>query len=421
MDTGIKFSDVLKNKNFFFLWLGKGVSQFADSLNQMASLALITLIAPGSISEIVKFLVVVNLPGLLISPLAGVFVDRWNRKKIMLVSNIIQGLLILLILLLSHSLPNLLPFYVIIFLIYVSIAFLQPALISSVPVLVSREELLVANSLATGITMMSLVSGAVLGNMLVAKVGISRGFYLDGLLYFISAIILFLMAGAIFQKDSQQNITTKAPVSGIGQIFRELSEGMKTILVLKFVHYAVKSIILLMSGGGIFYVLLVIFIKINLITLGLIYASIGLGLVAGTLIIGQIGQNIPKEKIILKGLISACLIILFFAMLIPLKESLPAGLFFSILIFISLCLGTAVGPVLVSINTFIHEQVPQQLQGRVFSIQRSLTLLTFIISTLIIGVMTTATAKNFVVILATTAIIIAILSYWNYRTLNKIA
>ncbi|MFH1239287.1 MAG: MFS transporter, partial [bacterium] len=217
---------------------GEVFSQSADTLNQMTSIALITLVAPGSVMEIAKFLVAANLPAILIWPIAGVIADRSNRKKIMVVSNIIQAFLMTLILLLSHSLPHLLPFYIIIFLTYTSINFFQPALSASIPAVVPREQLLVANSLASGATMICLVIGAVLGNMLVARIGISRGFYINSLLYFIAAIMFFLIAGSIFRKGAEQNSAVKSPASDPGSIFRELAGGIKAILSDKFVHYA---------------------------------------------------------------------------------------------------------------------------------------------------------------------------------------
>ncbi len=71
-----KFRKVLKNRNFFLLWLGQIISQLGDRLGQMALIAFVYLRAPGSAIQIAKILSFTIIPVFLIGPLAGVYVDR---------------------------------------------------------------------------------------------------------------------------------------------------------------------------------------------------------------------------------------------------------------------------------------------------------------------------------------------------------
>ncbi len=422
MGKKIKFADVFKNRNFVFLWLGQLFSQFGDRLNQMTAIALVTLIAPGSIPAMVKLLLAINIPGLIIAPFAGVFVDRWDRKKIMMIANVFQGLLIMFIPLLSFRTNSLVPIYIIIFLVYFLTTFFQPARASAVPSLVPKEQLLVANSLSNSAAMTSLIIGAALGDILISKIGINQGFYIDGIIYFVSVLMIFLIASSMLKHINENDQSPKSSALNINSVVRELKEAVQFILANKFVRYAATSIVILMSGAGALYVLFIVFIKINFQqivgALGIVYAAAGFGLVLGSLIIGHIGHRIAKEKIILRGLNSVCLILFFFATTIPIKNSFPFGLSFAIIMFISLCLGIAVGPILVSVHTVLHEQLPIEMRGKVFNIQGASAMLFFIISMGIIGLITSA-MRNFAVILIIVAASIIIFNFWNYRILIR--
>ena len=78
-----KFTEVLKNRSFSFLWVGQIISQLGDRLDQMALIGFIYLRAPGSSIEIAKILSFTIIPVFLIGPLAGVYVDRWDRRRTM--------------------------------------------------------------------------------------------------------------------------------------------------------------------------------------------------------------------------------------------------------------------------------------------------------------------------------------------------
>ena len=73
------------------------ISQFGDRLNQMALIALVYQKSPGSTIELAKLALFIIIPVFIIGPIAGAYVDRWNRKHIMIVSDLLRGLLVLFI------------------------------------------------------------------------------------------------------------------------------------------------------------------------------------------------------------------------------------------------------------------------------------------------------------------------------------
>ena len=71
-----RFREVLKERNFFLLWLGQIISQFGDRLNQMVLIAIVYARTPGSPFELAKFFSFTIIPSFFVSPLAGAFIDR---------------------------------------------------------------------------------------------------------------------------------------------------------------------------------------------------------------------------------------------------------------------------------------------------------------------------------------------------------
>ena len=88
----IKFREVLSDRNFLFLWLGQLVSNFGDRLTQMALVALVYQRNPGSEMALAKLISFTIIPVFVIGPIAGVWVDRLNRKNVMVISDILRGL-----------------------------------------------------------------------------------------------------------------------------------------------------------------------------------------------------------------------------------------------------------------------------------------------------------------------------------------
>ena len=163
-----RFAEVLKNKNFFLLWLGQIISQFGDKLTQMALIALVYQRAPGSALQLAKVISFTIIPVFIIGPLAGVYVDRWDRRKTMYICDVLRCLFVLLIPLSMFFYKDLiLSIYIIVFLIFCIGRFFVPAKMSIIPDLVEEKDLLLANSLFTNTGMIAAVLGLGLSGILV--------------------------------------------------------------------------------------------------------------------------------------------------------------------------------------------------------------------------------------------------------------
>ena len=185
-----KFRESLKNKNFFFLWLAQLISQFGDRINQMALIGLIAGRTPGSAFELAKLMSFTIIPVFIIGPIAGVYVDRWDRRKTLFVCDFLRGLLVLSIPLVFISRGSMVPIYIVVFLAFCLSRFYVPAKMSIIPDLVSEKDLLVANSLVTTTGMIAFVLGCSMGGFIVEKFGAKGGFICDAATFFISGILV---------------------------------------------------------------------------------------------------------------------------------------------------------------------------------------------------------------------------------------
>ena len=115
------------------------------------------------------------LPVFVVGPIAGVYVDRWDRRKTMYICDFLRGLLVLLIpLYLIDSQKSLWPLYFTVFLLFSLGRFFVPAKLAILPEMVESKELLLANSLINTTGMIAAAIGFAAGGFVVAKLGGQR-------------------------------------------------------------------------------------------------------------------------------------------------------------------------------------------------------------------------------------------------------
>lgn len=90
----MKLIEVLRIRNFFYLWCGQVVSNLGDRFSYLALVFLIMWEWGGSALDVGFLMIFVSVPALLFGPIAGVFVDRWDRRRVMIVADILRGSLI---------------------------------------------------------------------------------------------------------------------------------------------------------------------------------------------------------------------------------------------------------------------------------------------------------------------------------------
>jgi MFS family permease len=346
---------VFRQKHFRILWLAQFVSVFGDFLALFGVISLITFRLHGTAVDITTVIVAYMLPMAVVSPVAGVLVDRWNVKRVMIASDLIRAVLALL-LVFTQDVRH-------IALIFASLAvvasFFAPSQAVTLRALVPAEDLLAANAmLSQAFYLVRIVSPALAG-ALVAWLTEKACFYLDAGSFLFSAAMISMLPLA----------RARAAGGSIKSLVSEFIEGNRFIFthqMLTFAFFAMVSTMLVFSA---FSPLVSIYIRDVLgagtFTYGIVSAMVGVGLMVGTQLVQRASRGRPTSHVILGGLLGVGV----GAALLGAFRSVPSAAGGTLVI------GTAVAFVIVPAQTLTQRETPHELIGRVSSTFLSLNTL----------------------------------------------
>ncbi|CAN5604744.1 MFS transporter [soil metagenome] len=175
---------LLRNSHFVKLWIGQAISFVGDAISMVALIVLIVQIT-GSASAVGALLFARFIP-MLASPLVGVFADRFDRRTILVASDLVRALLVAGVVLVRDPLI----IYVLVFLMGTARLFFNPTIRAAFPSVVGGGDLTRANALISATFSVSIAVGPAIGGLLVATVGVNAAFVLDAATYVVSSIFL---------------------------------------------------------------------------------------------------------------------------------------------------------------------------------------------------------------------------------------
>ncbi|MBD1910141.1 MULTISPECIES: MFS transporter [unclassified Leptolyngbya] len=374
------FWPVLRNTNFLSLWSGQVFSQLADKVYLVLMIMIITTqiqstgqTVSGWVSSI---MVAFTIPAVLFGSVAGVFVDYWPKKGVLVLTNLLRGVLVLLLPLLLGvagvgSIAGVpIDFGVLLavtFLVSTLTQFFSPAEQAIIPLLVERRHLLSANSLYTTTMMASVIIGFAVGEPLlgladrVIAPSIGAGNLGKELLvggsYVIAAVLLLLIRP---HEPSDRPHREQPPV------WQEIRDGVRYLNSQPRVRAALLQLVMLFS---IFAALAVLAVRMAEVMptlassqFGFLLAAGGIGMGLGALLVGHIGHDFSRERLSFYGAIglgaSLAVLSLFTQQLVPALLTL-------------VCLGASAAAVGVPLQTTIQEQTPEDMRGKVFGLQNN--------------------------------------------------
>lgn len=181
------------NGNFTALWTGQLISLFGDRMHQIALAFLVVAITNSPIAVAFVF-VAATIPNLLLGPVAGTFVDRWDQKQVMVVSDLLRAALVLLVPI--AAVIEILLIFPLVFLLTTVSIFFRPARTAVIPRVVDEDELLTANSATWISETLADVIGYPIAGLFVAFLGTSLplAFWLDAATYVASAVLVATMS-----------------------------------------------------------------------------------------------------------------------------------------------------------------------------------------------------------------------------------
>lgn len=270
-----------QNPSFRNLWYGQVVSELGDWLNSIAIYALILKLSDSGMA-MAGAMMAKLLPIVLVSPIAGVVVDRVSRKTVMIVSDLLRCVVVLGFLLVEDRDVLWLVYALVIVEISLS-GFFEPARSAIIPSLVPKEDLVTANALSGSTWSVMLAFGAALGGVIVYLFGIKAAFILDAGTFILSAWFLSKIPSP---KKSTKKDSSKQ--SG----YQELLEAMRFLIA----EPMVLVLSLLKAGlavaGGIMTLIPLMASQMLSVSLslgiGILYSARGLGAALGPILVKRI-------------------------------------------------------------------------------------------------------------------------------------
>jgi len=389
------FLTLLKKRNFLRLWLAQLISM---TILNASNYALLILIENTTHSTTLLGLAIISfsLPAVLLGAPAGVFVDRLNKRRVLWVSNCLRAIAtFLFVLALLINREALLPIYLLTFIIASIGQFFTPAEGSTIPMLVSDEELMPALSLFNITFMLSQALGFVIFAPIILSVlptitifhitidAILQLYIIVGVLYLVCALLIT----SISQKNFKSLVSapnTEAPITTqtlgiINNVWDEMQQGWRFVRSNKPLFQAVVQL----SFAGVL-ILVISLLATPIVTqlldlpanaLALVFAPAGIGLILGSLITPQITNKLGILRTVLIGLLIMTIATLLMPSVVLLArflqpQSWSGNPLLTIAVsFFMFIAGVALDFVNIPASTAMQELSPDWIKGRVLALQ----------------------------------------------------
>ncbi len=364
------FRYVLGQKAFRHIWLAQISAQVADKFLMFSLLILAYRISGGS-TPVAVTLLAYTVPAIVIGPSTGVFADRRDRKRIMVIANTLRGLLVVLIPL-AALFPALRGDFIHILVITIAFSvvgqFFSPAEAASIPAVLPRSSLLSANSVVLMTQVLTLVVGGTLAPI-VSRVDIYLPYWVAGGLFLIAAAFV-----VVIRIPAQPQPESKPGEHPFRRFLAEMKEGLDFIrgsraMLVTFLQVTLAMLVMFMIFTlAPAYVSRVIKISTQDTYVVLVPATVG-AFVSG-IGLGQFGRGFRRDRILFWGLVAMGLTLLALALGPQVMNSVVVltsqtrwfGAVFS------LALGLELGALMIPALAFLMENTADEMRGRVFAL-----------------------------------------------------
>jgi MFS family permease len=423
------FRSLLKNRSFLALWLGQILSQLADRVVFVAFVA--TLVHYfGTNDRLTSFLYIAfTIPAILLTAIAGVFVDRWPRRAVLVWTNVLRALLVFGLPWAAQQ-PTLWPIYGLAFFLSAATQFFVPAEAATIPMIVRKSQLMAANSLFTTTMMGSVIFGFALGDPLINIFSLGQVQWPLGVLFLLAALFLMgvrtppmcLLADAPEGASGSPAAAAseEAPLAacvslraGFHRFFGEMHSGIDYIRQNPVLLRAMLKLATLFSVVVALCVLFVSFAKEFLYSnpevaarkFAYIITFSGIGMVIGALLVGRFGRTAPRAWLVYGGffVIGACLTLLSLtgsldarALLLNLPPLAIPWLYLdpvhlsvrmAYTYLMALCMGLGAASVAIPLQALVHELIPEDKRGKILGVQFTLLSTASTLPVLLVGLM----------------------------------
>ncbi|CAN5764760.1 MFS transporter [soil metagenome] len=384
---------VLRNRKFLYLWLAQVATQIgANMVLYGLTVQVFTLSEPGFRNTAVSLLILSFLvPAVVFGAIAGVYVDRLERRMVLVVSNLVRAAAFVALLFTGDQLALI---YLLTIVVSSGTTFFGPAEAAMIPVVVPRRQLLAANSLYIFTLQAAFFLGfAVAGPLVIQLAGY------DVLLALTAA--LFVVAGAIcwLLPAYHPQLGVSRPAQALGEAgsavastFSQLRDGLAFIRANRTVFWPLAYLAITASLVG---VLGVLGPGYATDTLGLterdfvvVVLPLGMGLITGVLALNVYGKFFSRRRGIEIGLLGLGVSLFVLAVAQPVTSALdlgPLASLLSVVVVVAFAAGVAYGFVAVPSQTQLQEELPPGIRGRVFGVLNMLISIASFLPIVLVG------------------------------------
>lgn len=377
----------LRNRNFALVWLGGFISLAGDWL-LMIGLPIYTYTLTHSALATGVMFMASALPQMLLASVAGVFVDRWDRRRTMIVFDLLlaAGLVPLLFV---HSRDTLWLVYVVAVVEGVLSQFYSPAESALLPTLVPGDQLIGANALNALNKNLARLVGPAIGGFVVAVGGLGGVTLLDAFSFVVAALLVtFVRLRARPEIQREANSAREPEVAAVARVerrlWREWREGLRLIPGSRVLKVYLVMFAAMGLGEGIFSVLLVVFALKTLHgkpeLLGFMMSAQAIGGLLGSVIVAPFGKRVSPYRLLgvcafLFGLVD--LAIVDAPAFAPRAAAIPLVLALFVVVGIP-SVGLRIG-----MDSGVQMAVPNEYLGRLFGVAMALLSLMMLVGMLL--------------------------------------
>lgn len=385
-----KFFLALRYRSFTYLWFSEVFSQIA--MNMLNFILLLVAYSLTSSNTAVSGIVLsFTIPATIFGIIAGAYVDRWNKKNVLIVTNIVRAVL-LFILAIFHS--NLVIVYAISFAGAIVTQFFIPAETPIIPLLVPKEHLISANALFSMAWFGSVLLAYAMSGPFLLVLGTTNAMYLLSATFILAAICAVLIT---IQKSQ---LSEKSPVSV--SIGAEIRHAFHAIVKIRDVTHAFSLLVLsqvlllVISVLGPGYAKQILGINVNEFPLLFVTPAV-IGMAVGAYLVANFFHGFNRHKSANIGLFIAAIVVL----LMPygskvtsqgfvhvLNNMLPHVFDITILhvmVVLAFLLGVANSFMFVPSNTLVQENTTDEMRGKVYGALNSIASFFSIIPVIMVG------------------------------------
>ena len=371
---------LLLQRDFAALWWGQLISLIGDRINYLALNGLVQqhtsdYLDSGHSSLMLSLHGIVSvLPVLLFSPFTGPWVDRWNLRRVLIVSDILRALLVLTIPFLYAATHLAAPVWAMVFLMFTCNVFFLPAKSAMTPEIVPRAQLLGANTLLAVAGIAGTVVGFALGGWVVDHMGWPFALTLNAFTYGVSVISLALIR---YRPHARTGVARAERHYG-----REFLEGLAVVRRSPAVGLAFTALGAVWLGGGFVQVAGILHIQRAASIPGAeriagLGGAFGLGAALSTWLVNARGRHWPSALVLGLGMILAGVWIV----------CLAVSSRYAVFAIAAFLVGACIAPAFVLTETLVQEGTDLSQRGRVFSLRdfamRGLLLVSLGLATLL--------------------------------------